>query len=611
VETEPEASSAGESRPGGRAPEPQRRLRWWQHPRVEAARAWLSANFLPGGPEFNTPGWNVAVLSGVGSIIVLLLRLFVPTPVGMADQGDGQRLFCPLGVANPHPFDYAKLWQYIYPSWQPHQWYGEACGVSGSGEQYFSSQSIFLWPAKLLTPLLGWGNGLDTRAVGIVCVIAFGVLLTLFIALLPGRPLFRALFAAMITLIMADSVFADFFISPYSETACFLGVFAILISLMYLWRRDHVSLLGIGAVMLSTAFTIAAKTQMASVLPVVAVALLWFPIRTPHDRRARRDRSVRETEPARRRLVRGLATRVPAFVAVVALVAFTGVFLANQPKRFNELNLYNAIFVEMLPHSPTPKADLAWFGLDKTFASSSGAAIISQNSAALNPHFGEFQRNVTVSKVAVFYLSHPARLISLADRGLEAMAQPQLNYLGSYMADSGKPPSTKDQRVPVISSISTVFRVVPLLLVVIQLVTLFLAIAVATRRRLGAPAVALARAVIVAVFALWLQFWAVMLSEGQSEIYKHMIIATFISSLCLPFIVGLVLLLRQNSLQQQLRGTIPVTSPPRASRSNEVSEARVDIEERTDRRGRPLGGAAVAIGVDSQAHSSIDAGIVE
>ncbi|CAM5540546.1 glycan biosynthesis hexose transferase WsfD [Leifsonia shinshuensis] len=502
--------------------------------------------------------WLAAILCGLGACGALLLHLFVPTVVGIGDQGDGQRLVCELGVANRAPFDYTKFTQYIYTSWVPHQWFGESCGAGGSGEPYYSSQSLLLWPAKWITPLFGWGQGLDTRAVGILCVLVFGILLALFVTQLPGQIGFRILIAAAVTAVMDDGVFADFFISPYSEPACFLGVFATLVALMFLWRREHVTWLGILLVTLACAVTITAKTQMISMLPVVAVALLWRPYRTSPPTPAVGPRSRGSM------LRRGILLRVPALVAVVILVGATGAYAVSQPKRFSELNLYNAVFVEMLPHSPDPKADLAWLGLPANFASSSGTTVASPNAAIYDADYPEFLQKVSQEKIVLFYLAHPDRLVSMADRGLDAIAHPVLGYIGSYTAGSGHKPWAKEHRFPLIEGISVVFAAVPLLILVVQLVTLILGIAVASRRRLGPARTAFGAATVFFVIALWLQFWTVMLSEGESEIYKHMIVTTFMSSLCLVWIPALIMLLRNPA---------PAAQPTAAARIEGVADA--------------------------------------
>ncbi|UBQ02732.1 hypothetical protein [Curtobacterium sp. TXMA1] len=489
-----------------------------------AASAWLLLVWrwvAPGGPaEDPRSRWATAVVAGCLTVAVLLLHLFVPTVVGMGDQGDGQRLMCAFGVANAAPYDYTASTQYVFTQWVPHRWAGEACGAGGSGEPYVSSQMLLVWPAVVLTPLFGWGDGIDTRAVGIVCVLLLGVLIALFVAFLPGRPLFRLIAAALVVAVVGDGVFARFFVSPYSEAACFLGVLAMVVSLLAMWRRGDPTWWGMLLFALATAFTITAKTQMVALLPAAALALLWSPLRS---------RSQRAPRPRGR-----VVPRLVGGSLVVVLAAVAVGYAAVQPRHFALLNTYNAVFVEMLPHSPDPEGDLRWFGLPADWASSSGTTVASENAAVHRPDFPRFTEEVSQGRIALFYVTHPARLVGMADRGLEAMTQPVLGYVGAYPPDVGAEPWQQEHRFPFVVVLSALLGTVPFAIVLLQIVALALGLGLAFRRRqLGDRAAAFGATVVVTTVATWAQFWAVMLSEGASEIYKHLLVTDLLNMLLL------------------------------------------------------------------------------
>ncbi|MFF5794691.1 hypothetical protein ACFY5D_21820 [Paeniglutamicibacter sp. NPDC012692] len=478
----------------------------------------------------------IPALTGLFSTAFILFRLFYPTTVGMGDQGDGRRLVCPLGLSNVRPWDYGDFTSHIFPSWVEHQWYGEACGADGSGEPYYSSQTLILWPAKYLTRLLGWGNGLDTRAVAIICAMLFGILTAAFINLLPGRASFRVIIALLITLVTADGIFSGFFVSAYSEPAAFLGVYAIMVSLLFWWRRPRLKYLSLFMVIIFSAFTIAAKTQTASFIPVIVLALCWQPFK---DAAAKTNSKKSKKTVSEWGAVRRFA---PAFIALVLLGSFTLTFSKAQPERFTELNLYNAVFTEMLPHSPTPEEDLEWFGLDPSFIESKGTTVASTNAAVYNSLYEQFFKKVSLSKIGVFYVTHPDRLPSMATRGLQAMTQPELQYLGSFEAGTGHEAHEKERRVPVVLNIFESFQDSAGTLFLIQILTWLMGFGVAIAPKLGAGGQAVGRLAIVFIPAIWLQFWAVMMTEGQSEIYKHLIIAGYMTALCMPLLVALILI---------------------------------------------------------------------
>ncbi|WP_437772610.1 glycan biosynthesis hexose transferase WsfD [Arthrobacter sp. KNU40] len=534
VDARPDAEKSEPSTRFG--PEPLRRRSGAAGP-LRSAAGYLARTFGPGEVGLRevrqgAPGSlrlrAVAGLSGTLASLVMILRLFMPQTVGMADQGTGQQLLCSLGVRNLRPWGYADFTNFIQPSWVPHQYYGEACGFTGSGEPVYSSQLLLLWLGKWLTPVFAWGSGLDTRAVGIVCCVAFGALIAGLVAALPGRMPFRLLVAALVTLVTVDGVFADFFVSPYSEPAAFLGTLALAVALLRYWNGGRPRWASVLMVVLAAAFTVSAMPQMVSWLPVVALALLWLPAA----------RTRRPATPAHRRWQ---AFVMPS-AAVVAIAGVTVAFVSVEPKRATELNLYNTVFASILPNSPDPVADLKWLGLDRSFMTAAGSTMDSVNSAVYNPNYPQFGEQINRGKIVAFFATHPERLIGLGERGISALLTPELSDGGSYMAASGQGPGVKERRVPVVLGLYTAMKAAPVALLGLHLLTMLLGFAVAARRES-----AIGRLAVVMVLGCWSQFWVVLILEGQAEIHGRMIVAGFMSALCVPLLVALVSILGSKS----------------------------------------------------------------
>lgn len=222
----------------------------------------------------------------------------------------------------------------------------------------------------------------------------------------------------------------------------------------------------------------------------------------------------------------------------MVLAAISMAFLAAQPKRTTDLNLYNAVFAELLPHSPTPEDDLGWLGLDSSFMSASGTTAASARSATLNPRFAEFQERISPAKIAGFYATHPERLIGIGERGISALLTPELRYVGSFMEGEGQQPYDKDRRFPAVSGLLSAMKAAPVILVAMQLLTVLLGLAVAFRKR-----AALGRLAVVIVVGGWVQFWLVILVSGQPEIYRQLIVSAFLGALCVPLMVALISIL--------------------------------------------------------------------
>ena len=137
------------------------------------------------------------------SLGALLIRFLVPAPVGQADNRDGPRLMCGLGlgpVTGHHP----RFFRFSYFDYVPKP---ECAGRV----PYPSSELVPLALGRLLTPVLGLSGTLDLIAVAVVlCVLASVAIASLAVGL-RIRLWAQWLVAAACWLIIADAAFFDVF----------------------------------------------------------------------------------------------------------------------------------------------------------------------------------------------------------------------------------------------------------------------------------------------------------------------------------------------------------------------------------------------------------------
>ncbi|SEE03042.1 hypothetical protein SAMN04489740_0514 [Arthrobacter alpinus] len=495
---------------------------------------WFGTTFSPGSPVRRIQHHGLAAaVAGIMAATVVLVRLLLPSTVGVADRGDGFMMMCRLGLSNVRPWSYQEFTQFIFPQWVPHSWVGEACPANSDSLYWFSSPHLLAWLGQLLTPVLGWGDGLDTRAIAVVSAAVFGLLLAGFVVACPGRLPFRLLAAAGMTAVVSDSSFAVFFVSPYPQAALFLGLFGLFVSLLFLWRRDTVTIPGLVGVAVAALCVFTADPQTVAILPALALALWWRPSRT------RVGASTTLEATGKYRFIR----RIAATMVIVVLTAGAALALGATAHKDREAQLYNAVFAEVLAYSPNPEGDLAWFGVGADFARYAGTSYGTADSGVNNPNFEQFTTEVANLKLAGFYLTHPERLVSLSERGVLALVRPQMNYLGHHTQESGQAEYSQDTRVSVVSKILWGLGSAPIAAFGLQLLVLVLGVAVALRRNVGLVAVALGRTSTIMVVAAWLLFWNVMFSQGEVDIYFRMLGPTFLTALCLPLLPMLVSIL--------------------------------------------------------------------
>ncbi len=153
------------------------------------------------------------------SLGLLLIRFLVPTPVGQADNRDGPRLMCGLGlgpVTGHHP----RFFRFAYFEYVTRQ--------SCAGRvPYPSSELIPLEIGRLLTPVLGLSGDLNLIAVGVLwCALASVAIASLAVGL-RIRLWAQLLVAAACWLIIADAAFFDVFAGPFSEPAALVGLLLV------------------------------------------------------------------------------------------------------------------------------------------------------------------------------------------------------------------------------------------------------------------------------------------------------------------------------------------------------------------------------------------------
>ncbi|WP_369069183.1 glycan biosynthesis hexose transferase WsfD [Kineococcus terrestris] len=455
------------------------------------------------------PVTGYLVLTGVLSAL-FALRMLGGGLVGLSDQGDGHRLLCQLGLRQGNAYNTSTR-DHLYPLWFDHTWYGEDCGAAG--ERYRSTQLAPAWVATRLTHLLTDHDGLDLGVLAVLSSLLVGALVAALTLLVARRWPARLLVAAALFLVAADATFAGYFASAYSEPATFTGLLALTATVVVLLRAPVVRFPHLLAVTAATALLVGAKTQNATALAAVVPLLLVRP------------------------LGRGgsaLVRRLPALGLAAALVAGTGAYLHAQPDRFTTQNDYAAVFVEMLPHSPDPAGDLAALGLPAAMVTSSGVPIGAPGSAANSPAFDGFSERASLPRRLGVYLRDPVRLVAMADRGAEGMGRLRADYVYSYPASAGRPQGALECRVCVVHDAwRAAFGGRPLVLLAAYLLAVGACVVVAHVRRRQPATRALAGAGLVLAVALAAQFWVVLLTDGASDLVKHLVGANFTLALLL------------------------------------------------------------------------------
>jgi hypothetical protein len=112
------------------------------------------------------------------------------------------------------------------------------------------------------------------------------------------------------------------------------------------------------------------------------------------------------------------------------------------------------------------------------------------------------------------------------------MSQWRQNYLGTDLPASGHKPGAIEDRVGFYNALFQ--GLAPIVFLLIWLAVLGFGFSAARDRRLDARERAVGRLAVVLGVAAFFEFLAVMLGEGHSDVYKHMVLANEFFALSVP-----------------------------------------------------------------------------
>ena len=395
---------------------------------LSAYRAVRSANRLVGSAGL----WLSIFAVSLGSFIV---RFLVPVPVGQADNHDGPRVMCDLGVwAVTHGSP--QWFRYAYFEFAPS---AASCAQAG---RYPSSQLVPLELARILTWVLGLPGTVNLIALGLLtCVIvSFGIA-----SLATGlrlRMWAQLTVAAVAWLIMADAAFFDVYASPFSEPAALTGLLLVAAGVVYLGRERRETLFGLALAGSGGFLAVLAKQQYLVLAVPVCLTLMLASAPGNWGRVLRRFRT----------------TQARAAIAVAVLLAtMTGGYVlwdraSSYATLLHRQQVVDVIFSEIVTaHDDRARADLAALGLPPGWVKYAGTNSFSPLSVRNDPLYPRYEAKLSDGTIAHFLLTHPRSTVSIGQQAAIYAQQLRVTYLGDYAPSAGHPPGATESRVVVLT----------------------------------------------------------------------------------------------------------------------------------------------------------------
>jgi len=359
----------------------------------------------------------VVIATVLASAAILAAQLFVPPIVGLADNGDFDRVMRAVGL------DYVGTTRAEnYGNWALARFRRVPPAPSNA---YVTSEVPLAAAAVALSNLFGSAGSFDVRWLGALhaalLVAALGLLAESARDLAPGL---QWLAAAILVFFFTDVGYAAPLNSLYAQVAAFLFFMLTAAAAGVGVRRGRERGLGLAAYFAAAALFVTAKPQQAIHGPLLAalgLALAGVTVR---------------------RLLAQPAVWLAAGLCALSLWCYLGT-----PTWLRELALYDTLFREILPHSPDPARDLVDLGLNPDLARHAGRSPYPPDSpfhdtafrAAVFPAYG-------YGAMLRFYVRHPRRLASLLRRASASAFHLRAVGLGNFPQDSGRPARSQSDR---------------------------------------------------------------------------------------------------------------------------------------------------------------------
>jgi hypothetical protein len=459
-------------------------------------------------------GWGLPLILGAIAGAVMLLRTFVPGPIGLADNGDGPRLMCQLGVIPASANTKAALYD-------NHAILRFVPGISPDPKfvcvGYPSSTLWVMRFARWVTGLLGQ-TGIDLRVTMAAYCIVVGALVIGVCRLVRRGWVTQCAAAVGLVLIAGDSTFVDYLGSPFTETAGLVGLLVLTVSGVSLIRADvrapsRAAWLAVFTI--AAAATVAAKVQTVTIAVPIGLFLLW-----------RLLRHAPGTTSSRR-----LAWRSGFAVSLLIVIAAGATEYQHNPKQFALINPTDVIFVGILGPSHDPAADLQDMGLPISFAKYAGHSWWETPAPEYDPAFPSIQSKITYATIAHFLATHPGRTVAIAGTGADAFWAARARYLGNY--PQGAAPSLATEcRLCLLSSVMADQRELGLpALVILTVMTAAAAISLLRRSTPGSRSHSFASVSLLLNAIVAIQFVTNVYGEAI-ETTKHLVLAVLSALLC-------------------------------------------------------------------------------
>jgi len=447
--------------------------------------------------------WDTIVVLAMACVIGY--QLFLPPIVGLADNGDFERLMGRVGLQYTTEDREDRYFRYINTKFRVVEpWWNS--GV-------ISSQQLLLEVAMAANRVISKDGLFDLRVMGAVNAVCF--LASVWLVLYASRPLpiaSRAVLLGLVALIFTDVGYVAYFNSFYSEPSSLIFFALTLAASFFALTASRPSFWHLVFFSVAAALFIGARAHNSTLgwlLALWGARLFW-----------------RWSEPSWRRR---------ALSAAAALIVFSCWHYTTRPAFIREAQLYNAVFSGILINSPSPEGDLSALGLDPRLARLANTNAFQPDSALKDDGFRSvFVEALGQTRIVWFYITRPGALLRVA--GLQArdalLMRPPC--CGNFLKESGYHPRAHSRAFAIWSNLRARWHVGLCTLVVFLILQLCAGL-VALKRSANATSRLLAELFILLGVMAAVQYVAKFMGDGLLDTGRQLHLFNLLIDTCFLF----------------------------------------------------------------------------
>lgn len=447
-------------------------------------------------------------------VIAIILQIFVPPHVGVADNGDFSRIADKVGIQSGPDKKYYEFINLTLP-----------LDFKYNIKGYQSSELLFVVSSIFANNLLtSDGNFHFLILAGLHSLLLLFAVILLAVGISGIAHRIYWVIYVVILFFFTDVAYIAYLNSLYSEPSSL--IFLALTIGIFLWiirslNNNHEQNLFPLLAFFASAFlfTIAKPQNAAMGIPL---AFLGYRLFTTVN--------IKRLAPKPRNWIGG-------FLALCLMGASFIFFAFGLPRYYRSGDLWNSIFMEIIGKSYTPEQDLKDLGLPPEM-------IVYQGTNAFSPGvnrnaYESFQHSWLYFDIAKFYATHPTRLFTLIDETAHSALQLQQSNLGNFPADVGKKAYEKGDHFALWNKLRAMILPPSGWTLAVLLGINLIVLIIRWLKYTSTPADRLINDLHLVLIAMAVvQYLTVIMAEGTYEVVKHMYLFNILVDCCLVILIA-------------------------------------------------------------------------